>query len=251
MGMRNADSGPAVRLRRILARRPASASEAEVERAELKFYLEYLREGMTVFDVGANVGEVALVFSKFVGSNGRVHAFEASRAAHERLQTVCRATGRGNVVLNHLAVTDKEGMVSLHVYDERHLGWSSLADRPLDRYGIHVRPVAVEEVPAVSLDAYCEREGVEQIDLLKIDVEGAEYQVLLGARRLLASRAIRCVTFEFGQTTFDMGNNPDEIESYLKEKGYTVRNIVGGDPVFPGRAGAESARYSMHWARPY
>jgi FkbM family methyltransferase len=237
-------------LRRTLGGADAgAASFMEVERAELKFYLGYLREGMTVFDAGANVGELTLLFSKFVGE-GRVHAFEASADAFARLNSVCHAAGRCNVVLNHLALSDREGTARLHVYGGKHLSWSSLAARPLENYGIDAKPLATETVAATTVDGYCEQHGVARIDLLKIDVEGAEYQVLLGARRMLRQKLVGCVAFEFGQTTFDMGNDPGEIESYVKAMGYTLRNVVPGDPVFPGRAGVQSACYSMHIATP-
>ncbi|MBC7929606.1 MAG: FkbM family methyltransferase [Rubrivivax sp.] len=226
------------------------ASFTEVERAERIFYLETLREGMTVFDVGANVGELTLLFSRFVGASGGVHAFEPGRASYERLEAVCRAASLRNVRLNRLALAEEECTVSLHVYDDDYLSWTTRAVRPLENYGINVKPRATEEAPATTVDLYCEREGVAGIDLLKIDVEGAEFQVLIGARRMLRERRVRCVTFEFGQTTFDMGNSPDQIESYLKEAGYELRNIVEGDPTFPGREGAQSALYSMHVATP-
>lgn len=232
----------------VAAQSPASFTE--VERAERIFYLETLRDEMTVFDVGANVGEMTLLFSRFVGAGGNVHAFEPGGEAFERLTTVCRAASLRNVRLNRLALAEEAGTVNLHVYEDDYLGWSTRAVRPLEDYGIHVKPRATEEVPATTVDLYCEREGVARIDLLKIDVEGAELQVLVGARRMLNERRVRCVTFEFGQTTFDMGNTPDEIESYLKDAGYELRNIVEGDPVFPGREGVQTARYSMHVAMP-
>jgi FkbM family methyltransferase len=236
------------RLRRALtARQPASFFE--VERAELIFYLEYLREGMTVFDVGANIGELVLLFSKFIGG-GQVHAFEASSNAFARLTDICRAASRRNVTLNHLALTDKEGFARLHVYDDDHLSWSSLAARPLEKYGFNVKPVAMEDVATTTVDNYCERNGIAEIDLLKVDVEGAELQVLLGARRMLRQKRVGCVVFEFGQTTFDMGNRPEAIEEYLNGAGYRVRNIVAGDHVFPGRERVETAIYSVHVATP-
>jgi FkbM family methyltransferase len=229
--------------------RSAPAPFMEVERAESRFYLAYLREGMTVFDVGANVGELTLLFSKFVGA-GRVHAFEPGSEAFERLSAVCRATARRNVVLNHLALAEREGSASLYVYDGAHLGWSSLVARPLENYGINVKPASAEVVSTTTVDDYCERAGVARIDLLKIDVEGAEYQVLLGARRMLRQKLVGCVVFEFGQTTFDMGNDPDDIEAYIKGMGYKLRNVVAGDSIFPGRASVQSACYSMHVATP-
>lgn len=243
-------------LRRLRRTRGAAASSRapaafeEVERAERIFYLEYLREGMTVFDVGANVGELTMLFSRFVGASGSVHAFEPTARAFERLETVCRAASLRNVRLNRLALAEVEGPVSLHVYEDDYMSWNTRAVRPLEDYGIDVKPLAVEEVNATTVDLYCEQGGVGEIDLLKVDVEGAEFQVFVGARRMLDERRVRCVTFEFGQTTFDMGNSPGLIEAYLQDAGYELRNIVDGDPIFPGRESAQTAMYSMHVAVP-
>ena len=241
----------AIRWRKPLFRKPPEpAAFAEVERAERIFYLEYLREGMTVFDVGANIGELTLIFSRFVAENGNVHAFEASSSAFERLKLVCRAAERRNVVLNHLALSDEKGSIKLHIYDTALSSFNSQAARPLKNYGLDFQPIGVEETPATTVDDYCERNKIERIDLLKIDVEGAELQVLRGARRMLKSKSIACLTFEFGQTTFDMGNSPEQIEVFLKEMKYKIRNIIEGDPIFPGRQSVETARYSMHAATP-
>lgn len=229
---------------------PAPAAFAEVERAERIFYLNYLRDGMIVFDVGANVGELTLLFSRFVADGGGVHAFEASSSVFERLKLVCGAAGRRSVVLNHLALSDENGSIKLNVYEDALSSFNSQATRPLKSYGLDFEPVGIEETPAMTVDYYCESKKIERIDLLKIDVEGAELQVMRGARRMLKSKRIACLTFEFGQTTFDMGNKPEEIELFLKEMNYKIRNIVKGDPVFPGRESVESAKYSMHVAAP-
>lgn len=238
--------------RRILnfAKPPEAAEYAEVERAEQIFYLNYLREGMTVFDVGANAGELTLLFSRFAAASGIVHAFEPSRAAFERLEIVCRAANRRNVLLNHLALSDKKDLIRLHVYDDDFSSFNSQAARPLKDYGLNIEPVGIEKTHATTLDDYCEEKGIERIDLLKIDVEGAELQVMKGARKMLKSARVKCMTFEFGQTTFDMGNRPEEIEEFLAEMNYKVRSIVEGDPVFPGRESVEKAKFSMCVAAP-
>ncbi|HEV7765498.1 MAG TPA: FkbM family methyltransferase [Thermoanaerobaculia bacterium] len=215
-----------------------------MEIAERRFYREYLHEGMIVFDVGAHIGELTLLFSHC--TNGPVHAFEAGRASFERLATA--TDGQSNIMINHIAVSDHENGIELRVYDDAYLAWSTQADRPLASYGIDVTPIATERVPSITLDRYCERNGIAHIDLLKIDVEGAELQVLRGATRLLAERRIRCLTFEYGQTTFDMGNTPEELEALLEHHGYTIRNLVDGDPTFPGRESALTAQFAMHIA---
>jgi hypothetical protein len=67
---------------------------------------------------------------------------------------------------------------------------------------------------------------------------------------MLKSGRIKCLTFEFGQTTFDMGNRPAEIADFLGEMNYDVRNIVKGNPVFPGGESVATAKFSMHAATP-
>lgn len=238
------------RIARRLMRWKYPANALQVERAEHKFYLDYLRDGMMVFDVGANFGEVTLLFSRFVGAKGSVHAFEASSEVYGRLQQMCEVSGRTNISINHAAVADARGVVQLHVYDREYSGWNSLADRPLADYGIDVKPVGVENVESTTIDDYCDEHGIDRIDLLKVDVEGAEYQVLMGARRMLQQKRVGCCVFEFGQTTFDMGNTPDEIREYLNSLGYRIRNVVPGDPLFPGGANVQTARFSIHVAMP-
>lgn len=241
----------AVRHRKLFFQnRREPADFMRVERAERIFYLERLRDGMTVFDVGANVGELALLFSRFVGDAGKVHCFEAAKAVYEKLEIVCRIAERRNVRLNHLALADEKKTIRLNVYADALSVFNSQAMRPLKNYGIDAEPVSVEDVAAATVDDYCEENKIEKIDLLKIDVEGAELQVMKGARKMLASKRIDCLTFEFGQTTFDMGNRPEEIESFLGEMNYKIRNIVAGDKSFPGRERVETARYSMHVAEP-
>ena len=222
----------------------------EVERAELGFYIQFLRPGMVAFDVGANTGELSLLFSRLVGPTGRVHSFEASPETFARLKSIVDLAGNQNIQLNSCAVADRVGTVQLHIYDRQHAGWTTLADRPLANYGIDLVPVKTEAIESTTVDAYCEKNGINQIDLLKIDVEGAEYQVLWGTEKMLRERRVQCCVFEFGQTTFDMGVRPEQIQDILNRCGYAVENIIPGAPVFPGGDSSAKAQFSMHISRP-
>jgi FkbM family methyltransferase len=238
------------KINRFLKKIRPPASPAKVSKAEQIFYINYLSQGMIVFDIGANVGELSLLFSKFVGRNGQVHAFEPSKAEFEKLDTICRLASRSQVILNNKAVAEAKGTVKLYVYEPEHSTLNSLANRPLEKYGINIKPNHVEEIEATTIDEYCREKNISKIDLLKIDVEGAEYQVLRGAEKMLREHKISCCVFEFGQTTFDMGNTPEEIELLFKEVGYKIKNIVNGYPVFPGRSSAREAQFSIHVAVP-
>ncbi|MCP4246953.1 MAG: FkbM family methyltransferase [bacterium] len=222
----------------------------QVERCERDFYEQYVGQGMVVFDVGANVGLLTARFAKRVGSAGQVHAFEPGARAFADLSSRFGPKESGIVRAQRSALADRPGTRTLHVYDDDHLTWNTFADRPLHQYGIDVSPVGRETVEVTTIDDYCDRAGVSHIDLLKIDVEGAEFQVLLGAREMLQGRRVGCCVFEFGQTTLDMGNDPARIEAFLDGVGYDLRNLVAGDPVFPTLPGAGTPAYSMHVAEP-
>lgn len=224
------------------------ASVDEVLRQEHDFYINYVKPGMIIFDIGAHVGEISLLFSRSVGQTGHVHSFEANSDTCEEFKNRCNMSK--NITLNHRAVSDINSIVRLHQYDSAHSSWNSLALRPLKKYGIDMVPVGVHEVASVTVDTYCEKSRITEIDLLKVDVEGAEFQVLRGAKRMFLEHKIRCCIFEFGQTTFDMGNSPDMIESFMHKVGYQVDNIIVGDPKYPMDKSGELAEFAMHIARP-
>jgi FkbM family methyltransferase len=225
-------------------------SQYEIEKAEQIFYIQYLQPGMVAFDVGANIGELSLLFSRFVGPQGQVHSFECSPNTFKRLNEIIAVSNRSNVSTNCVCLSDAIGTAELHIFDDAHAAWNTLADRPLQEYGIDVKPIYSENVPTTTIDAYCESHNIQQIDLLKIDVEGAEYQVLEGASRMMREHRVRCVIFEFGQTTFDMGNNPGKLIQLIAARGYSLRNLIKGAPIFPGGASAATAQFSMHICTP-
>ncbi len=225
-------------------------SQYEIEKAEHIFYIQYMQPGMVAFDVGANIGEISLLFSRFVGLQGEVHSFECSPNTFNRLRETVAISNRKNIIQNCICLSDAIGTAELYIFDDDHASWNTMANRPLHEYGINIQPISVEKVLTTTIDEYCESRNIQQIDLLKIDVEGAEYQVIKGASRMMHEHRIRCVVFEFGQTTFDMGNDPSELTQLIRSKGYKLRNLVRGAPIFPGGASAATAQFSMHICTP-
>src|SRR5580693_2397025 len=98
------------RIRNLFSTNPKSVYNAEaVEAREAAFYKGYLREGMTAFDVGSNVGEVAALFSERVGATGRVHCFEPGEAAFARLGVLAERLPHRNLTVNCSAVGETAG----------------------------------------------------------------------------------------------------------------------------------------------
>lgn len=222
----------------------------EVDVAELRFYLEFVRPGMLVLDVGANIGELTLLFSRLVGNTGRVHSFEPAQATFNALRNSIDYSYRTNIKLNNIALADSEGSKILNIYQNDLSGMNTFANRPLEQYGLDIEVIETQDVSTTTIDAYCTKNQIDVIDLLKIDVEGFELQVLLGAETMLSRNLIKCCVFEYGQTTLDMGNNPQMLVRFLREHGYKVKNIIRSDPSFPYDKKKQIALYSMHYAVP-
>jgi FkbM family methyltransferase len=135
--------------------------------------VEHVRRGDVVFDIGANAGYFTLLASRLVGPEGRVVAFEPLPRALELLRRHVELNAVENVQVVDAAVSSRDGE-ALFRDDSLTMG------RLTDDGDIRVRLVA--------LDGLCAAGELPVPDVLKIDVEGAELDVLEGARTLLAER---------------------------------------------------------------
>jgi len=142
-----------------------------------------LHPGDTFFDIGANVGWITAYASFLVKAKGRVHSFEPSPFTISFLYRRVQCLRLTNVIINNFALGDAPGTAILHEYAENFGGASSL--RP-DAWPGH-KHVRETPVPIRVLDDYIAQERIGPIRMVKIDVQGAEVEVLCGARQLLAS----------------------------------------------------------------
>lgn len=145
-----------------------------------------------VFDVGANEGQWSADVLACCPS-ACIHAFEPQPRLAARI-----AKKYPGVNVSNLALADEVGALELYDYMS-HEGsqHATLLKGVID--GIHHGQVQRAQVPVSTLDAYCKQRGIERIDLLKIDVEGFEFKVLQGARRMLAEQRIDVIQFEFNE----------------------------------------------------
>jgi FkbM family methyltransferase len=155
----------------------------------------YLKPGMTVFDLGAHVGQFTLMAAKRVGWAGEVHSWEPTRETFRQLEENVRLNGFARVSLNRSAVLDEPSEVQLHVCGPGRGDFNSVG-KP-SRGGEVV--VGLERVPAIRLDDYCLARGVEQVHFLKMDVEGSELRALRGGRLLFSSEKAPPISIEFNE----------------------------------------------------
>lgn len=185
------------------------------------------RPGDIVFDIGAGIGETSLLFSRLVGGSGRVVAIEAHGQTFEKLEHLCRLNGLDNVTPLHLAASDREGEVLISDHDDYVL------NTILDPGG------STTSVTSRCLDDVADELGIEQIDLVKMNIEGAERPALLGMENMLARTRHICV----GCHDFlaDRGGSEE-----LRTKDFCARVLVAHGFVVTSREDA-----MQPWVRDY
>ena len=198
------------------------------EGAERQFVEQFLKPGMVVLDIGAHHGFYSLLASHKVTPTGKVIAFEPSPRERRRLIWHLRLNRRRNVRVEPLALGSREGTAQLFVVRGRDTGCNSL--RP-PRVAEPVYPI---EVPIVRLDDYLERQGITHVDFIKMDVEGAELEVLRGAS-LLLSRKPRPVWMMEVQDirTEPWGYRAAEIFDFLVARNYNWFSVDKNGTLIP------------------
>lgn len=169
-------------------------------------------------DVGANRGVWSReVLRQCPGSE--LHAFEPNPALIPHLNALFEASS--TAFLNPCGLSHESGEVDIKIYPDD--GWSTMISglSVHDEYGYRV-----VRCPIDTLSNYVSNRNIDTIDLMKIDVEGAEHWVLRGAEDLLQARRIRVIQFEYGyanaETRFLMKDFYELFLSY----GYTVGKLT-------------------------
>jgi FkbM family methyltransferase len=194
----------------------------QTEELHTRFFRQLVGPGMVVFDIGANVGYYTLQAAVRVRPDGQVHAFEAVSSTYARLTRNLELNGLGNVLAHQRAVSDRRGRVEIFVGDASNTGTSRLSANPANPSG------RSEEVEALTIDEYVEAQGVGAVDVIKIDVEGAELAVLGGMNEVLRRGRPRLLV----EVTHAVAG---ELFAHLGELGYRPSRITrrGLEPVRP------------------
>lgn len=175
-----------------------------------------------VLGVGASQGHWTRAFLQAF-PRSRMWCFEPSQVAFTTL--LAELDGSGAQLVN-VALSDIDGPVKLWS-DGPGSTLGSLSRRDLDHYGLAFD--TVETVEAVTLDAWMASEGLQHVDVLKLDVEGHEYQVLLGGLSTLPN--IDLVQLEFGGCNIDSRVFFRDLWKILRDAGFRLYRLSPRGPV--------------------
>jgi FkbM family methyltransferase len=196
---------------------------------EQKLVRRTVKAGMTVFDVGAHLGKYTKLFSLLAGDNGRVYAFEPTERSFKKLASAVSQYNCTNVMIINKAVYSENRNIILNEFPEEYSSWNSIGLPKMKNIQDPTITVPIEistNVEAVTLDSFCQQHNINKIDYLKLDVEGAELEALIGASGLLENKAVCFLQFEISKPMLDGLNSKAKfIFDFLKAKGYECHTI--------------------------
>jgi len=181
-----------------------------------------LQPPYVIIDGGANRGQfLAEVLGNLRGYDVQIHCFEPAVAAFKELS---KSAASHSFVYSVPMALGKEESDALLYSNEAGSQLASLSQRNLDHF--HLSFEHSETVKVTTLDCYCDKQDIERISLLKLDLEGHELEALNGSRGMLDNKAIDAITFEFGGANIDSKTYFRDLWAFLKDKKYAVYRIT-------------------------
>ncbi len=206
--------------------RPYLLSQTSLEAGLRTALRSFIKPGMSVVDLGANVGLFTTLMADLVGPAGKVYAFEPNPRLTKPLQmTIDINWFRDRVVLENKAVMDKSQKVLLDICDHSPMSTIYSYDKPTAQC---VGDFTAQEVEATSLDDYFPKNT--QIDFIKIDIEGAEPIVWKGMQRIISENPKLAGTLEIGPTHFERaGQDLNQFLHELQNQRFRVQAVQEPD----------------------
>ena len=191
------------------------------DRAEIEFILNNLKPSSILFDIGANVGLFSIV-AGLKEKTCKIYAFEPSSQNFEILKENTKLNNLKNVFPDRVAIANFVGETMLKLN-------SSFKD-VLNTIGQPRYPdckiVGKEKVPVTTLDEFIKRNNIPKVNIMKVDVEGAEFLVFQGAKTLLKRKDAPLIIYESSLwTTKGFGYHPVEIMWSLRDLGYKLFDL--------------------------
>jgi FkbM family methyltransferase len=181
------------------------------------------RKHISIFDVGGNLGDYSRALAQCFGSKATIYAFEPSAKTFD--QFIENTKDIDTIKANNIGFSDREEKSSLYL-DHDLSTLASVYPRNLTH---HEKTISqVEEVRLTTIDRFCEENKIDQIDFLKLDIEGHELRALNGAHRMIENDKINFIQFEFGGCNIDSRTFFQDFYYLLIEKYRLFRIVKNG-----------------------
>ncbi len=186
------------------------------------FLASVLEPADTFIDIGAHVGYFTMLGSAMVGEQGRVYAFEPERSNFDHLVEHAAINGFNNIIPLHMAVGAAPAIADFFVNadnDGGHALWE-VGRHPYNERSRQGAP-CTRKVSVTSLDYFFANQDMRSLKAIKIDAEGAELSILLGARKLFARHSVPFIVAEVNRFGLEsMGASEALLRASMSELGY-------------------------------
>jgi len=194
---------------------------------EVRLLPRLLPQGGVFLDVGANFGYYTAVAARHAGQAGQVYAFEPEPTIFRKLSAWVSHGRVSQVRCLNVALSDEAGTIQLYVPP----AWLHNHDASVFPYCDGMTELVA---PRTTIDEFLRSNPLERVDLMKLDVEGHEWEVLWGARHTLQSGRIKNLLCEFNpqfgdQCKYDL----DDLYQMIVATGFQETPYRGGPPPFP------------------
>jgi FkbM family methyltransferase len=180
-----------------------------------------IKPGMTILDIGANIGETAMAFSKLTGENGKVISFEPDPETFGRLTEHLTLNGCKNVIAINKGLGNAESEMVLES-GENNSGGNRIATGK-EKNG--------KKIQITTLDKSISELNIPKIDFIKIDVEGYEYHVLQGAEKTIEQSKPVFFIEVVDDYLKAQSSSAELLVSFLTAKNYKLKNANDGSEV--------------------
>lgn len=189
------------------------------ERNTSRVLREYIKQNMTVFEVGANIGSHTFEIAKILDpSHGRLFSFEPTDYAFGKLKRNFGLNNFTNITLEKIALADKNEEREIHrATSSETMPFKASWDRK--KGGPKYK--SIDKIKFERLDDYFARNNVRRLDLLKIDVDGYELRVIKGGMQTI-SMYKPIIIIEIGETVERIGDHLDELVEALWSFRYSI-----------------------------
>lgn len=193
---------------------------------ETNLMISLIKPGGVIVDLGANIGYYTLIFSKYVGKDGKVFAFEPSSSNFDILNNNVKMNGYTKIVTaEKKAVSNKDDEeITLYLNDNNHG-----MNRIYRTKWFFDKKDKQEKVKTIKLDTYFKKYNIHhKIDFIKMDLEGSEYGALTGmetiARNSLNKNLKLIVEFH-PKTVIEYGKEPRQVIELLYSYGFNIWSL--------------------------
>jgi FkbM family methyltransferase len=185
---------------------------------------KYLKPGDVFVDLGANEGYFSVIASGLVGSGGRVIAIEPQSRLQAVIHRNLQLNNCTNVEIERIVISGVNGELELTLTPQTNTGGSSLWPTRQKLRGV----LSKERVESRTLESFLRSAGIPSCGLMKVDIEGAEWEVFMNAGDVLRSGAIRRFVLEIHNTLLEArGLRGIDLHEFILSCGYSLDDSLG------------------------